>query len=153
MARYKVARNGHSYVTQGYEIKDEYRHEVKFCTYQLYPYGEKLLEEASVGDGDKIPREVFYALALEGNIYNDARPKGISIAAIPSDMLDLAKSKANNNKQYYKWFKEQRGYCLDKFRAMRSLLQSSKIQTISKTEILSNICYLTLALALENRDH
>lgn len=153
VARYKIARDGHTYITQGYEIKDSYKNEIRFCTYQLHPYAEKLLEEASLGEGDKIPREVFYALILEGNIYNDARPKGVSIDAIPSDVLGLAKTMATANRQYFKLFKEQRGYCLDKFRSMRAFFQSNKVHSISKQEILSNVCYLALAVALEKMDY
>lgn len=91
MARYNVARDGHPYLTHGYPIIDvNGTGDTRFCTYQCNPGAERLFERAHLEDSDRIPKETFYALLVEGDLYNDARPNGISISSVPQAVLGEA---------------------------------------------------------------
>jgi hypothetical protein len=46
--------------------------DVRFSTYQVNPGAERLFEQAGFEDGDKVSEETFYALLLDGDLYNDA---------------------------------------------------------------------------------
>ena len=58
-----------------------------FCTYQVNAGGERVFERAGFVDGDRVPEEVFYALLLDGDLYNEARPNGIPASSIPNRIL------------------------------------------------------------------
>ena len=91
MARYKIARDGHPYLTQGYAVLDQRgEDDVRFSTYQVNPGAERLFEQAGFEDGDKVSEETFYALLLDGDLYNDARPDGIEISSVPNKILAFA---------------------------------------------------------------
>ena len=88
MATYSIARDGHPYLIHGYPVVDHCGGEnCRFCTYQLNPRAEHLFEKASFEEGDSVSRETFYALLVEGSIYNDARPSGAPITAVPMRVL------------------------------------------------------------------
>ena len=88
MARYKIAKDGHPYLTHGYPLIDEGRREIaRFATYQVNPGAEHLFERVGFEEGDKVSQETFYALLLEGDLYNDARPHGISITSVPNSIM------------------------------------------------------------------
>jgi hypothetical protein len=88
MAKLHFKRNGEPYLTHGYPIIDKRGQEdTRFCTYHLNPRAEHLFERAGVLEGDRVLKETFYALLVEGNIYNEARPKGIEITSVPKGML------------------------------------------------------------------
>jgi hypothetical protein len=91
VARYKIARDGHPYLTQGYAVLDQRgEDDVRFSTYQVNPGAERLFEQAGFEDGDKVSEETFYALLLDGDLYNDARPDGIEISSVPNKILAFA---------------------------------------------------------------
>jgi hypothetical protein len=91
VARYKIARDGHPYLTQGYPVLDQRgEDDVRFSTYQVNPGAERLFEQAGFEDGDKVSEETFYALLLDGDLYNDARPDGIEISSVPNKILAFA---------------------------------------------------------------
>jgi len=88
MARYNIARDGHPYLTHGYPIiNNDGREDTHFCTYQCNPGAERLFERAALEDGGRIPKETFYALLVEGDLYNDTRPNGIPITSVPQVIL------------------------------------------------------------------
>jgi hypothetical protein len=92
MATFNIARDGHRYLTRGYPIINERGQEdTRFCTYQLEPRAERLFDEAHFEEGESVPRETFYALLVEGSIYNNARPTGIPITAVPKSILRQAR--------------------------------------------------------------
>lgn len=91
MATYNIARDGHPYLTHGYPIVgDRGEEDVRFCTYQLNPRAEHLFEKARFEEGDVVSKETFYALLVEGSIYNDARPNGLEITSVPRIVLRRA---------------------------------------------------------------
>jgi hypothetical protein len=88
MAKYKIARDGHPYLTQGYPVLDKHAaDDVRFCTYQVNAGGERVFERAGFVDGDRVPEEVSYTLLLDGDLYNEARPNGIPASSIPNKIL------------------------------------------------------------------
>ena len=91
MARYRIAKDGHRYLTHGYPVLDKRDQEdVRFSTYQVNTGAERAFDRAGFVDGDKVSEEVFYALLLDGDLYNDARPSGIEASSIPSRILLMA---------------------------------------------------------------
>jgi hypothetical protein len=90
MAKYKIAKDGHPYLTQGYPVLDKRgQDDVRFCTYQVNAGGERVFELAGFAEGDRVPEEVFYALLLDGDLYNDARPNGIQPPSVPNRGVGL----------------------------------------------------------------
>ena len=87
MARLKIAKDGHSYLTQGYQLLNTAGKEVKFAGYKVETGAERVFERSGFVDGDSVPEEVFYALLLDGDIYNEAFPKGIEPSSIPNRVL------------------------------------------------------------------
>lgn len=88
MARYKIAKDGHPYLTHGYALLDERgRETARFATYQVNPGAEHLFERLEFQEGDTVAAETFYALLLDGDLYNDARPKGIEIKSVPNSII------------------------------------------------------------------
>ena len=62
----------------------------RFSTYQVNRGAERLFEQAGFEDGDKVSEATFYALLLDGDLYNDARPDGIEISSVPDKILAFA---------------------------------------------------------------
>jgi hypothetical protein len=88
MAKYKIAKDGHPYLTHGYALLDESgRETARFATYQVNPGAEHLFERVGFEEGESVSQETFYALLLDGDLYNDARPTGIEIASIPNSIM------------------------------------------------------------------
>ena len=88
MARYRIAKDGHPYLTHGYPVLDAKGHDdVRFSTYQVNTGGERVFERAGFVDGDRVSEETFFALLLDGDLYNDARPNGIEITSVPNRVL------------------------------------------------------------------
>jgi hypothetical protein len=89
VSTYNIARDGHPYLTRGYPIVDKRgREDVRFCTYQLNPRAEHLFEKLRFEDGEIVPRETFYALLVEGDLFNDPRPNGIEISSVPKNIVN-----------------------------------------------------------------
>lgn len=65
----------------------------RFSTYQVNPGAERLFERVGFEDGDKVSQETFYALLLDGDLYNDARPNGIEIVSVPKFVVNSAQQK------------------------------------------------------------
>jgi hypothetical protein len=90
MARYKIAKDGHPYLSHGYPVFDKKaRDDVKFVVYQVNAGAERVFERSGFVDGDKVPEEVFYALLLDGDLYNEAFPNGIQPSSIPNKILAM----------------------------------------------------------------
>jgi len=88
MAKYRIAKDGHPYLTHGYPVFDAKQHEdVRFSTYQVNTGGERVFDRAGFVDGDRVSQETFFALLLDGDLYNEARPNGIKPASIPNRVL------------------------------------------------------------------
>ena len=88
MATYRIAKDGHRYLTHGYQVMDEQaRDDLRFSTYQVNTGGEHVFDRAGFEDGDKVSEETFFALLLDGDLYNDARPNGIGGRSIPNRVL------------------------------------------------------------------
>jgi len=88
MAKYKIAKDGHPYLTHGYALLDERGQETaRFATYQVNPGAERLFERVGFEEGDSVSQETFYALLLDRDLYNDARPNGIEITSIPNSIM------------------------------------------------------------------
>jgi len=69
-------------------VLDVKQHEdVRFSTYQVNTGGERVFERSGFVDGDRVSEETFFALLLDGDLYNEARPNGIKAAAIPNRVL------------------------------------------------------------------
>ena len=64
----------------------------RFSTYQVNSGAERLFEQAGFEDGDEVSEATFYALLLDGDLYNDARPDGIEISSVP-DKIQYLQSK------------------------------------------------------------
>lgn len=60
---------------------------MQFSTYQVQVQAERVFELARFSDGESVPRETFYALLVQGDLYNDARPNGIPIERVPSGVI------------------------------------------------------------------
>jgi hypothetical protein len=96
MARLRVAKDGHRYLTHGYPVLDPAgRHDTQFSTYQLYPGAEWLFREARLEEGASIPRETFYALLVDGEIYNERRRSGMRITSVPTTVRDVAEQECS----------------------------------------------------------
>jgi hypothetical protein len=91
MSKFNVAQNGHYFLTQPYPTVDDAGEEdVRVSTYQVHPRGDKLLRLGEFRDGDTIPKDVFYLLAVEGELYSAARgTRQLSISHVPHDALEL----------------------------------------------------------------
>jgi hypothetical protein len=99
VARYKIAKDGHPFLTHGYPLISERGQETaRFATYQVNPGAEHLFERVGFEEGDKVPQETFYALLLDGDLYNDARPDGIKITSVPNSIMLYVKENANLGK-------------------------------------------------------
>jgi hypothetical protein len=46
-----------------------------------------VFDQVGFEDGDRVSEETFFALLLDGDLYNDARPNGIDPGAIPNRVL------------------------------------------------------------------
>jgi hypothetical protein len=93
MARYRIAKDGHPYLTHGYPVLDNRgRDDVRFATYQVNAGAERVFDRAGFVDGDKVSEEVFYAMLLDGDLYNDARPNGIQARSLPNRVLAMTDS-------------------------------------------------------------
>jgi hypothetical protein len=57
------------------------RADVHFSTYQVNTGGERVFDRAGFEDGDRVTEETFFALLLDGDLYNDARPNGIKFSS------------------------------------------------------------------------
>jgi len=91
VARYKIARDGHPYLIHGYPVLDKRgQADFRFSTYQVNRGAERLFEQAGFEDGDKVSAASFYALLLDGDLYNDAWPDGIEISSLPDEILAFA---------------------------------------------------------------
>lgn len=90
---------------------DKHAPDVRFCTYQVNAGGERVFERAGFVDGDRVPEEVFYALLLDGDLYNEARPNGIPASSILNRILAATDAEI-----------EKTGF--DKFRFVRHNLSS-----------------------------
>jgi hypothetical protein len=91
VARYKIARHGHPYLIHGYPVLDKRGQDyVRFSTYQVNSGAVRLFEQAGFEDGDKVSEATFYALLLDGDLYNDAWPDGIEIWSVPDKILAFA---------------------------------------------------------------
>ena len=99
MARYRIAKDGHPYLTHGYRLLDNHgQDDVRFSTYQVNTGGERAFEQAGFVDGDKVSEETFFALLLDGDLYNDARPNGIKITSVPNRVLASMEYEVNTNR-------------------------------------------------------
>jgi hypothetical protein len=93
VAKYRIAKDGHPYLTHGYPVLDKRApDDVRFSTYQVNAGAERVFYRAGFVDGDKVSEEVFYALLLDGDLYNDARPNGIQASSIPNRILAMTES-------------------------------------------------------------
>jgi hypothetical protein len=98
VARYKIAKDGHRYLTQGYPVIDKRgQDDVRFSTYQVNTGAERVFDRAGFEDGDKVSEETFYALLLDGDLYNDARPNAIEASAIPNRILTMTDYEAEKS--------------------------------------------------------
>jgi len=61
--------------------------DVRFSTYQVNTGAERVFDRAGFVDGDKVSEQTFFALLLDGDLYNDARPNGIEISSVPNRVL------------------------------------------------------------------
>ena len=86
-----MPKDGRPYLIHGYPVLDKRGHNnVRFSTYRVNPGAERLFEQAGFEDGDKVFEETFYALLLDGDLYNDAWPDGIEISSVPNKILAFA---------------------------------------------------------------
>jgi len=92
MAKLKTAKDGHFYLTQGYQVLKTAGKEVKFAGYNVETGAERVFVRFGFVDGDRVPEEVFYALLLDGDLYNEAFPKGIEPSSIPNRVLATVES-------------------------------------------------------------
>jgi hypothetical protein len=91
VATYKIAGDGRPYLIHGYPVLDKRgQDDFRFSTYQVNRGAERLFEQAGFEDGDKVSEATFYALLLDGDLYNDARPDGIEISSVPDKILAFA---------------------------------------------------------------
>jgi hypothetical protein len=91
VATYKIAGDGHHYLIHGYPVLDKRgQGDFRFSKYQVNRGAERLFEQAGFEDGDKVSEATFYALLLDGDLYNDARPDGIEISSVPDKILAFA---------------------------------------------------------------
>ena len=91
MATYKIAGDGRPYLIHGYPVLDKRgQDDFRFSRYQVNRGAERLFEQAGFEDGDKVSEATFYALLLDGDLYNDARPDGIEISSVPDKILAFA---------------------------------------------------------------
>jgi hypothetical protein len=87
MARLLFAKDGHPYLKHGYHVLDQFGGiDAAFSTYQLYDGAESLLREAGLRERSSVPRPTFYALLIDGEIYNTHRPVGVAITSVPVDV-------------------------------------------------------------------
>ncbi len=88
MAKYRIAKDGHRFLTHGYAILDKQApDDVRYATYQVNTGGERVFDRAGFDDGDRVSEETFFALLLDGDLYNDARPNGIEFSSVPNRVL------------------------------------------------------------------
>jgi hypothetical protein len=86
-----MAEDGRPYLIHGYPVLDKLgQDDFRFSTYQVNRGAERLFEQAGFEDGDKVSEATFYALLLDGDLYNDARPDGIEISSVPDKILAFA---------------------------------------------------------------
>ena len=86
-----MAGDGHHYLIHGYPVLDKPgQDDFRFSTYQVNSGAERLFEQAGFEDGDKVSEATFYALLLDGDLYNDAWPDGIEISSVPDKILAFA---------------------------------------------------------------
>jgi hypothetical protein len=91
VATYKIAGDGRPYLIHGYPVLDKRgQDDFRFSTYQVNRGADRLFEQAGFEDGDKVSEATFYALLLDGDLYNDARPDGIEISSVPDKILAFA---------------------------------------------------------------
>lgn len=84
MAKLRIAKDGHRYLTHGYPVLGSAGQlDTHFSTYQLYPGAEWLLREAGLEEGASIPREMFYALLVDGELFNERRHAPVPITSVP----------------------------------------------------------------------
>jgi hypothetical protein len=87
VATYKIAGDGHHYLIHGYPVLDK---RGQFSRYQVNSGAVRLFEQAGFEDGDRVSEATFYALLLDGDLYNDAWPDGIEISSVPDKILAFA---------------------------------------------------------------
>jgi len=91
VATYKIAGDGHHYLIHGYPVLDKLgQDDFRFSTYQVNRGAERLFEQAGFEDGDKVSEATFYALLLDGDLYNDGWSDGIEISSVPDEILAFA---------------------------------------------------------------
>jgi hypothetical protein len=61
--------------------------DVRFSTYQVNTGGERVFDRAGFDDGDRVSEETFFALLLDGDLYNNARPHGIAFSSVRNRVL------------------------------------------------------------------
>jgi hypothetical protein len=71
MATFNRANDGHLFIRKGYPLTFAGVEEMQYATYQVYGRAEAIFDTAGFRDGQQIPKELFYALIVEGDITND----------------------------------------------------------------------------------
>ena len=86
-----MAEDGHHHLIHGYPVLDKRGQAYfRFSTYQVNSGAVRLFEQAGFKDGDKVSEATFYALLLDGDLYNNAWPDGIEIWSVPDKILAFA---------------------------------------------------------------
>ena len=64
MPTFNVAADGHYFTLQGYKLGEE----AAVATYTVLPRADTVFRLARFRDGEEVPKELFYALVLEGSL-------------------------------------------------------------------------------------
>src|SRR5208282_5692332 len=90
MATYKEASDGPPYIVKGYPLTIGGEEETRYCSYRVLGRAEELFRLAGFRDRQQIPKELFYALVVDGDITNERLEKHPpTISSIPRSILDL----------------------------------------------------------------
>lgn len=94
MAILREYRDGGFYIVRGFPFKTSRgEKDVFFSTMQVLPRGQRFFEQAGYRDGRQIEAEVFYSLALDGDISSPGmQGRKVSIDSLPANVFYTARS-------------------------------------------------------------
>ena len=99
MATLRKYRDGGFYILRGYPISHNgVEEDMFFTTIQVFPRAERFFEVAGYTDGTLIPREVFYALLLDGDLTSPSiESRQFSVRDIPRNVIYSVAGQADSD--------------------------------------------------------
>jgi hypothetical protein len=126
MATLRQYNEGGYYIYRGYPIRLSQREEDMFhTTIQVLPRAERFFELVGWRDGQIIPREVFYAVLLDGDLSSPAiEQRAPTVDNVPKETLYIAEGLADSE-QVISFLREpaviQCRYLVDFYQTLRRL--------------------------------